>query len=67
MKCDVCGYKDKSSNGSVVLKCNDNVRRCKLCRQRAVYGQTFWNDDDEYDAYKRGEGNHRFDVIGRES
>ena len=55
--CDVCGFLDESKTNSVVHECKDGVYRCKLCRQKAVYGRTFAHDDDEYNAWRRNEGN----------
>ena len=56
MICDVCEYEHETA----VHKCVDGVLRCKHCRQRAVYGKTFYFDGDEFDAFKRGDGDHRF-------
>jgi hypothetical protein len=48
--CGVCAHV-----GISVKMCEDGVRRCKLCRQRAEFGRTFYVDDDEVDAEKNGE------------
>lgn len=62
MTCDICGYTDKTTTFSVVHPGNDGVRRCKLCRQRAMYGHTFAHDKDEFKAYKAGKADLRFDI-----
>lgn len=47
--CGICAHV-----GISVKACEDGVRRCKLCRQRAEFGRTFYVDDDEVDAEKNG-------------
>lgn len=48
--CDICGYEHRT----IVYEQPDGILRCKLCRQRVEYGHTFFTDDDEYEAMKKG-------------
>lgn len=55
MPCDVCGYVHPTRlAGLVVYENPDGIVRCKHCRQRAEYGNTFHTAADEKAAEKSG-------------
>jgi len=37
-KCEICGYKAKKST-EVVQKCEDEIWRCHVCREKAMFGK----------------------------
>lgn len=43
MECDICGEKH-----STVEECADGLRRCTICRNRAIYGKPYITEGERY-------------------